>query len=437
MTSLDTSTDSNTRERLPYEADGLITGDSRIALQREFAWPKHSWRHNTWNPTWPTEWRQSVSLFALREYMLTGEFDLVDSFAASLLNQTQIGCIAERSTGLVDYGACPHQSGGMGVQSKIRDIVDWPEKSRDGYVMGDINTVVNAYAIAGIRALARLGRAGGGASGGLPAHVEALEAQVKTTALAVNALCTNATSGLYYDGYDAAKKAPIAHSAWHAQVFPAAFGLAPEVRWPSILAFLKEKGMAGSVYAAYWALKAAYNMDVDHGALALQLLTSCDENSWCHMLNVGATAVMEAWSRREKPNLSWSHPWASAPASAVVWGFFGITPTTPGFRTFVFKPQPGSVASASIKVPTLSGNIVATLAQTPGTAFAVTLAPPPGTRATVCLPKLALATTTLVVDGIATQGYAQRDYVCVDGIGSAQSSRKISRTLEASYHLDI
>ena len=140
VTSLDTTTDSNTRERLPYEADGLITGDSRIALQREFAWPKHSWRHNTWNPTWPTEWRQSVALFAQQEYMLTGDLDLVNSFAASLLNQTQIGCVATSSTGLVDYGTCPHQSGGMGVQSKIRDIVDWPEESRDGYVMGNINT---------------------------------------------------------------------------------------------------------------------------------------------------------------------------------------------------------------------------------------------------------------------------------------------------------
>ena len=138
--------------------------------------------------------------------------------------------------------------------------------------------------------------------------------------------------------------------------------------------------------------------------------------------------VIIGWSRREKPNLSWSHPWASAPASAVVWGFFGITPTTPGFRTFVFKPQPGTVASASITVPTLSGQIVATLTQTPGTAFAVTLAPPAGTRATVCLPKLGLTTATLVVDGVATQGSIQRDYVCVDGIGSAKESRKISRS---------
>eukprot|EP00966_Prymnesium_polylepis_P149946 3463833-Prymnesium_polylepis.1 len=40
ITSLDTATDSNTRERLPYEADGYITGLSRLALQAEYAWPR-------------------------------------------------------------------------------------------------------------------------------------------------------------------------------------------------------------------------------------------------------------------------------------------------------------------------------------------------------------------------------------------------------------
>ena len=49
------------------------------------------------------------------------------------------------------------------------------------------------------------------------------------------------------------------------------------------------------------------------------------------MLRAGATATMEAWSTDEKPNLSWSHPWASAPASAVVWGLFGMRPAAPGW----------------------------------------------------------------------------------------------------------
>jgi len=45
-TSLDAFTDSNTRERLPYEADGLITGASWAVLQREYNLPRLTTLHN-------------------------------------------------------------------------------------------------------------------------------------------------------------------------------------------------------------------------------------------------------------------------------------------------------------------------------------------------------------------------------------------------------
>jgi hypothetical protein len=45
VTSLDTTTDSNTRERLPYEADGYITGSSRTVFQKDQSWQLHSGRH--------------------------------------------------------------------------------------------------------------------------------------------------------------------------------------------------------------------------------------------------------------------------------------------------------------------------------------------------------------------------------------------------------
>jgi alpha-L-rhamnosidase len=167
-------------------------------------------------------------------------------------------------------------------------------------------------------------------------------------------------------------------------------------------------------------------MDSDHGALALQLLTATHENSWSHMIEVGATATMEAWSRREKPNLSWSHPWATAPSSAVAWGLFGIQPLAPAFQTFMCKIQPGALAQGSIKVPTLRGTIEASFTST-ATAFTVHLSPPPNTLATVCLPKLALPGTTLELDGQHVSGYVERDYVCIDKVGSNGTPRVIVR----------
>ena len=33
------------------------------------------------------------------------------------------------------------------------------------------------------------------------------------------------------------------------------------------------------------------------------------------LLELGATTTMEAWSTEEKPNLTWSHPWAASPGA--------------------------------------------------------------------------------------------------------------------------
>jgi hypothetical protein len=100
------------------------------------------------------------------------------------------------------------------------------------------------------------------------------------------------------------------HSAWHAQTIPLWVGdIANDTK--SMFNVLKSKGMVGSVYGAFSFLMGLYNSaDYDRGHFALEMLTSCNPNcSWCHMIQVGATATMEAWTRKQKPNLSWSHPW--------------------------------------------------------------------------------------------------------------------------------
>jgi len=424
VTSLDTATDSNTRERLPYEADNYITTLSRLSLQREFAWNRHSWRHNAYNPTWPTEWRQTLTLFGELDYDTTGSLGLLHEFGDSMEMQSQAPCVSKQ-TSLVDFNNCSHQIGGLGsgAETNLRDIIDWPVGSQDGYVLTDINTVISAYMVGNLRALAKLH-----AADGSPDKAKALVAQANYTEEAVNRLCVNSSTGLYTDGWNPTTREPVPHSAWHATVFPTGFGLLQRDRWQQALSFLREKRMAGSVYAAFWFLRALYNMDDDHGNSALEMLTQCDTNSWCHMLKVGATAVMEAWSRAEKANLSWSHPWASAPASAVVTGFFGITPISPGYKTYSLKPQPGNVTHASIKVPTLSGYIEVTLAQIPGKSISLVLRAPASTSATVCLPRLGSPSTSLLIDGKTAAGYVQRDYICVPGVGSSASGfRTISR----------
>ena len=99
----------------------------------------------------------------------------------------------------------------------------------------------------------------------------------------------------------------------------------------------------------------------------------------------------------------------------------------PGFRAFRVQPQPGNVTYASITVPTLSGYIRVTMEHKVGIAMRLTVDVPASTLATVCLPRFGKASVSLVVDGATKVGRVQRDYVCVEKIGSKLEPRCISR----------
>ena len=68
-----------------------------------------------------------------------------------------------------------------GGENDLRDIVDWPSSQRDGFVFGPMNTVINAYAVSGLRHLVQLGNAGGGARWNLPARAASLAKQATAT----------------------------------------------------------------------------------------------------------------------------------------------------------------------------------------------------------------------------------------------------------------
>merc|ERR1719174_805854 len=73
---LDTYTDSNSRERRPYECDGLIAAANRQLLQSDAMWARHSHSWVLEVPTWPIEWQQMSALLAYHDFMETGAPDL-------------------------------------------------------------------------------------------------------------------------------------------------------------------------------------------------------------------------------------------------------------------------------------------------------------------------------------------------------------------------
>jgi hypothetical protein len=209
VTSLDTTTDSNTREKLPYEADGFITGGTRHSMQRDSTWQRHSSLHNIRNPTWPTEWRQIMSLMAYEDYMATGSPVIAQQLYDVILGNTQYDCLNQQ-TQLIDYTNCSRQTGGVG--SKVRDITDWPTDARDGYQMTDIGSVINAYFVACMNAMSKLAGAMG-----RTADQAKYAAQATATAAAMRQRMFDSSTGLFTDTVTEGQKPP--HSAWHSNVF--------------------------------------------------------------------------------------------------------------------------------------------------------------------------------------------------------------------------
>ena len=153
--------------------------------------------------------------------------------------------------------------------------------------------------------------------------------------------------------------------------------------------------MPCSSYAAQFAIEALYvGNAADHGATALQVLTSDAKHTWRHMMARGATATMEAWDTDEKPNLTWSHVWSASPGFLIPWLLFGLRCLTPGCAELRVQPAVGGLREGAYTLPTIKGPVVCRILQQDGGSQAgpssvglqVTLVLPVGIDASVALP---------------------------------------------------
>ena len=135
-----------------------------------------------------------------------------------------------------------------------------------------------------------------------------------------------------------------------------------------LIALLREKGMACSVYVAQFLLESCFAGGLDE--LGVSLMTSRGKCSWLHMMEQGATVTMEAWDNQRKPNQDWSHPWGAAPGNIIPRHVVGVRPLAPGFLRFQVKPSPAAPRSLVFRQPTPFGAI---LVQKEGDALAVSL----------------------------------------------------------------
>ncbi|KAA6340980.1 hypothetical protein EZS27_011176 [termite gut metagenome] len=398
------------RERIPYEADALINQLCHYAVDRGFSIARYSHEYLIEHPTWPTEWIMQSVIMAWTDYMYTGNQASLQRFYSDLKEKTLLSL--KESNGLISTKTgklTPEVKKAIHFKGeKINDIVDWPQSGilglgknergeSDGFVFTDYNTVVNAYHYEALRLVGLIAGATGNRAD------QALYAgEARRVKERINSLLFDAKKGCYNDGTG------TDHSSLHANMFPVAFGIAPEKYKKQIGDFMHTRGLACSVYASQFLLDAVYNSNDD--AYGLHLLTSTDERSWYNMIRVGSTISLEAWDNKYKPNQDWNHIWGAAAGNIIQRKLMGIEPIEPGFHKIRIKPQPATLRQAEILMPTVRGDIRVAFDNLPAERFSLQIDIPANTTAEVWLPRPDKK-YRLTVDDTVQKGVPEGDFV--------------------------
>jgi len=424
--SLDTYSDSNTRERQPYECDGGLAATARLLVQREYMYARHSHAWTIQHPTWPVEWQQLTAFLGWQDYMATGQPDLAKAFWQEMYDRTKIGFL-EHETGLLN-------TANMG-----NHIVDWMPNAAEAdqtvnlgeFTASSHHSVSNAYCAHGLDLLSHLMTAAG-----LHEKAKAFKQQSFNLKRAINEKMWNGTA--YCDGIcsEVHNKSLVMSN-----MFTLWFGMVPPENiasvWQTVTSWgMHEMGMYGAfVYLS--ALSSSYYAPLyalpDDGTAVIMALAKCDHYSWCsEIMQDNVTMTRESWH-----DGTYSHPWGTVNLVGFVWGILGVHQTSPGYASFIIRPKLGSLQHAELTVPTLRGHI--RVKAQPG---AVDVDVPCNTHATICLPRSSdftvnTKTTTLFLDGVVTASVDSGGHICTASpvsCGAEGAVRKL-RAASSMYYI--
>lgn len=307
------------RERTPYEADAYINQLCQYAIDADYSLARksHEWLMD--HPTWPTEWKQHSIKIAWTDWMWTGDTRSLEKHYGRLRKRL------------------------LGNYPK-RDIVDWPVSERDGFVMTNSNSVVDAFNCRNLVEMADIASVIGKAGDAVEYRRLAQAAKEKFTADYFDS-----RRGVFVDSVE------VRHASLHANAVALAFGLAPADAVDGIVAFLERKGMACSPYFSQYLLEAF--CEAGRCDIAIRLMASSGERSWKGMMDFGSTITMEAWNVAAKPNLDLNHAWGAVPLNIISRYVLGVRPLEPGFEKTLVCPQAGNLKSLRGVVPTRKGPV--------------------------------------------------------------------------------
>lgn len=309
------------RERQPYEGDAYINQLGHFCCDANYNTARQTIDFFEKHPTWPTEWQLLTPILA-RDYLLySGDRTSVERWLKWLPSRL-----------------LPQLAGSDGLlrgNGKIRDIVDWPQQDRDGYVLKECNFVPNAY---------RYGAA-------LALH----ELTGDEKYLALGAAIKRELRRQMWQNKLPEDSPGANHTALHTALFALRFGIAEKEEIPALTEFIASRGMMCSVYVAQYLLEvcAEYGLE-EH---FYKLLTASGPRSWLDMLAQGSTISMESWGEWDKPFQDWTHAWGAAPANLIPRHLCGVRPVKPGFALFTAGPLKNAPREFILRAPTPKGAV--------------------------------------------------------------------------------
>jgi alpha-L-rhamnosidase len=412
------------RERIPYEADALINQLSHYAVDAEYSMARRTMTYLLYHPTWPTEWSLQNVLIAWNDYLYTGDARLLKTFYSELQKKILMplagnnGLISTRTNKQTDaFLTSIHMTKPFDGRRGLHDNVDWPQTGNyigsekeyggetDGFAYRPYNAVVNAYYYRNLVLMHQIALALH-----KPADSAFYERNARRVYDAFRTAFRDPKTGLIHDGDS------TSHTSLHANLFALAFGLVPAEDLNAVKPFIKSRGMACSVYGSQFLLDALY--DSGMGDYALERMTATAQRSWYNMIRTGSTITLEAWDKVYKPNLDLNHAWGAAPGNIIVRKLMGVEPLTPGFEQIRIKPQPGKLTFASLKTPTIKGEISVMYSMNEGIAK-LEVVIPGGTTATLHMPN-PFGKTGLFVDGTPIRNESEPGFLLIRNIHSGK-----------------
>lgn len=241
-------------------------------------------------------------------------------------------------------------------------FIDWAELDKTGQV-----TALNAHYVAALRCAAELARLLQTSR-----DAEHFDARAARVAAAINHLLWDEERGVYVDARDGGRQSR--RVSQHANAAAIAFGVAPQARWPRMLAAVLDPGrlvLTRGIGANHLpappfdeernvVLAQPFYMHFVHRALQAagrhQPMLDNIRHHWAPMVADGGATIWECWQLT--PIASMCHAFSATPLFDLSSVCLGVTPLEPGFRRACIAPQPAGLAWARGAFPTPHGEIV-------------------------------------------------------------------------------